>query len=195
MEPPTTNIDSGGAGEGQAQEALQTPGDPISPGVGDTRSSEPADESAVPDPTAGAEQVVSPEAYPLEMGLGAPSRPRRAERQEPSWSTPEEVEEIDRQPPCSRDTPPRPLCTFICRGDVLEVIEEEEASEQVKELKTALSSVTGRIEVSQVMLSIAAVEFSPQLTLLQDLLRVSEYRARLLEKTAPALEENKRLRE
>ena len=36
----------------------------------------------------------------------------------------------------------------MCRGNMIEVVEDKEASEQVKELKAALASVSGQIEVS-----------------------------------------------
>jgi len=36
----------------------------------------------------------------------------------------------------------------VCHRDTIEVVEDEEASEQVKELKVALASVSGWIEVS-----------------------------------------------
>ena len=58
------------------------------------------------------------------------------------------IEEIERKAPNTRDPPPQLLWTFMCRGDMIEVVEDEEASEQVKELRVALESVSGRIEVS-----------------------------------------------
>jgi len=36
----------------------------------------------------------------------------------------------------------------MCRRDTIEVVEDEEASEQVKELRAALASVSSQIEVS-----------------------------------------------
>ena len=58
------------------------------------------------------------------------------------------IEEIEREAPNTRDPPPRLLQTFMCHGDTIEVVEDEEASEQVKELRATLASVSGRIEVS-----------------------------------------------
>ena len=42
------------------------------------------------------------------------------------------IEEIEHEVPNTRDPPPQLLWTFICRGDTMEVVEDEEASEQVK---------------------------------------------------------------
>ena len=53
------------------------------------------------------------------------------------------IEEIEREVPNTRDPPPQLLWTFICHGDTMEVVEDEEASEQVKELKVALALVSG----------------------------------------------------
>ena len=36
----------------------------------------------------------------------------------------------------------------MCHGDTIEVVEDEEVSEQVNELRAALASVFGQIEVS-----------------------------------------------
>ena len=58
------------------------------------------------------------------------------------------IEEIEREAPNIRDPPRRLLRTFMWRGDTMEVVEDEEASEQVKELRVALASVSGRIEVN-----------------------------------------------
>ena len=58
------------------------------------------------------------------------------------------IEEIEREAPNTRDPPPQLLWTFMCHRDTIEVVEDEEASEQVKELRAALASVSGQIEVS-----------------------------------------------
>ena len=58
------------------------------------------------------------------------------------------IEKIEREEPNTRDRPPQLLWTFMCHGDTIEVVKDEEASEQVKELKAALASESGRIEVS-----------------------------------------------
>ena len=58
------------------------------------------------------------------------------------------IEEIEREAPNTQDPPPQLLWTFICCGDTMEVVEDEEASEQVKELRAALASVSSRIEVT-----------------------------------------------
>ena len=58
------------------------------------------------------------------------------------------IEEIEREAPNTRYPPPQLLRTFVCRRDTVEVVEDEEASEQVKELRAALASVSRWIEVS-----------------------------------------------
>ena len=65
--------------------------------------------------------------------------------------SPEVIEEIELEAPNTRDPPPQLLRTFICRGDTMEVVEDEEASKQVKKLRAGLASVSGQIEVSQSM--------------------------------------------
>ena len=72
------------------------------------------------------------------------------------------IEEIEREAPNTRDPPPRLLQTFMCHGDTIEVVEDKEASEQVKELRVALALVSGRIEVSlhdQLKLEIMPVNY------------------------------------
>ena len=59
------------------------------------------------------------------------------------------IEEIEREAPNIGDPPPQLLWTFVCYGDTMEVVEEEEASKQVKKLRAGLASVSSRIEVSQ----------------------------------------------
>ena len=58
------------------------------------------------------------------------------------------IEEIEREAPNTQDPPPQLLWTFMCHRDTIEVVEDEEASEQVKELRAALASVSRWIEVS-----------------------------------------------
>ena len=58
------------------------------------------------------------------------------------------IEEIKRKAPNTQDPPPRLLRTFICHRDTMEVVEDEEVSEQVKKLRAALASVSSQIEVS-----------------------------------------------
>ena len=53
------------------------------------------------------------------------------------------IEEIEREAPNTWDPTPQLLRTFVCHGDTMEVVEDEEASEQVKELRVALASVFG----------------------------------------------------
>ena len=53
------------------------------------------------------------------------------------------IEQIEREAPNTQDPPPQILRTFVCRGDTMEVVEDEEASKQVKELRTTLASVSG----------------------------------------------------
>ena len=58
------------------------------------------------------------------------------------------IEEIEREAPNTWD-PPQLLRTFVCHGDTMEVVEDVEASEQVKKLRARLASVFGQIELSQ----------------------------------------------
>ena len=62
--------------------------------------------------------------------------------------SPKVIEEIEHEAPNTRDPPPQLLRTFICHGDTMEVVEDEEASEQVKKLRARLESVSDQIEVS-----------------------------------------------
>ena len=63
--------------------------------------------------------------------------------------SPEVIEKIERKAPNTRDRPPQLLWTFVCCGDTMEVVEDEEASEQVKKLRARLALLSGKIEVSQ----------------------------------------------
>ena len=58
------------------------------------------------------------------------------------------IDEIECEAPNTRDPPPQLLWTFICRGDTMEVVDDEEVSEQVKKLRTRLASVSGQSELS-----------------------------------------------
>ena len=51
------------------------------------------------------------------------------------------IEEIECEAPNTWDPPPQLLWTFMCHGDTMEVVEDDEASEQVKDLSAALASV------------------------------------------------------
>ena len=59
------------------------------------------------------------------------------------------IEEIEREAPNTRDPPPQLLRTFICHGDTMDVVEDEETSEQVKKLRARLALLSGQIEVSK----------------------------------------------
>ena len=59
------------------------------------------------------------------------------------------IEEIEREAPNTQDPPPQLLQTFVCRGDTMEVVEDEEATEQVKKLRARLALVFDQIQVSQ----------------------------------------------
>ncbi|CAD6265891.1 unnamed protein product [Miscanthus lutarioriparius] len=147
------------------EEAPRASEDAAGPSDEDTQSSEPVNEG---------EPVVSPQASLSEMALGAPIGPRRSERQGPSREIPEGIEEIDWEPPRPWKAPPPAARTFLRRGDMLEVMEEEEASKQMKELQATLASASSQI---------------------QELMKTAEHRTCLLEQAAPAFAENKRLRE
>ena len=58
------------------------------------------------------------------------------------------IEEIERKAPNTQDPPPQLLRTIVCHRDTIEVVEDKEVSEQVKELRATLASVSGQIEVS-----------------------------------------------
>ena len=74
--------------------------------------------------------------------------------------SPEVIEEIKREAPNTQDPPPQLLRTFVCRGDTMEVVEDEEASEQVKKLRARLASVSGQIEVSQSTQPIEIIDYA-----------------------------------
>ncbi|XP_066324369.1 uncharacterized protein [Miscanthus floridulus] len=119
-----------------------------------------ADKGIAPDPTTNTERRESPEIGRSARDLDAPVHLVEARRKEPSGNDTKEVEEIQQEPSHSQDAPPRPVRTFLRQagGDLVEVVEEEEATEQ-------------------------------------ELVRVSEHRARHVEKVAPLFAENKRLQE
>ena len=70
------------------------------------------------------------------------------------------IEEIEREAPNTQDPPPQLLWTFVCHGDTMEVVEDEEVSEQVKELRARLASVSGQIEVSQSTQPIEIIDYA-----------------------------------
>lgn len=49
--------------------------------------------------------------------------------------------------PGTRDPPPQLLQTFVCREDAVEIMEDEEVSQQVVTLKVTLASVSSQIQV------------------------------------------------
>lgn len=118
------------------------------PRVEDAMYSEPVDGSAAHDPTTGSNPVGSPQAQPPEMGFGGPVRPQGGEVQRPSRDIPEVVEEIECEPPSAQDSSPQLVRTFVRRGDSVEVVEDEKASEKVETLKATLASVSSQIHVS-----------------------------------------------
>ena len=70
------------------------------------------------------------------------------------------IEEIEREAPNTQDPPPQLLWTFICCGDIMEVVEDEEASEQVMKLRAGLALVSGQIEVSQSVQPIKITDYA-----------------------------------
>ena len=62
------------------------------------------------------------------MGLGTLARPQGDKAQRPPRDLPEVVEEIEREMPGARDSPPQLMHTFVRRGDTVEVVEDEEVS-------------------------------------------------------------------
>ena len=63
----------------------------------------------------------------MDLGPGIQPQAYRAPRQ--ARESPEVIEEIEREAPNTQDPPPQLLWTFVCRGDTMEVVEDEEASE------------------------------------------------------------------
>ena len=76
------------------------------------------------------------------MDLGPYVRPQADRVPRQARESPKVIEEIERETPNTRDPPPQLVRTFVCHGDRMEVVENEEASEQVKELRAALASVS-----------------------------------------------------
>ena len=70
------------------------------------------------------------------------------------------IEEIEREAPNTQDPPPQLLRTFVCHGDTMEVVEDEEASEQVKKLRAGLVSMSGQIKVSQSAQPIEIIDYA-----------------------------------
>lgn len=102
--------------------------------VEDTKQSKPVNEDEAHNPTTGTEPVVSPRASLLEMALDPLTRPWCSKRQGPLREIPEGIKEIDREPPRPWEAPPHAARTFLLRGGMVEVMEEEEASKQMKKL-------------------------------------------------------------
>jgi len=63
------------------------------------------------------------------MDLGPCVRPQADRVPRQVRESTEVIEEIKREAPNTRDPPPQLLQTFVCRGDTIEVVEDEEASE------------------------------------------------------------------
>lgn len=128
VEPSAPDVGTKGVSGNQLEEAPRASKDATGPSVEDTQPSEPVNESEVHGPTTSAELVVSPQASPSMMAHGASIGPWRSERQGPSREITEGIEEIDREPPHPWVSPPWAARTFLRRGDMLEVMEEEEAN-------------------------------------------------------------------
>ena len=56
-------------------------------------------------------------------------RPRAGRAPRQARESPEVIEEIEREVPNTQNPPPRLLWTFVCRGDTMDVVEDEVASE------------------------------------------------------------------
>ena len=63
------------------------------------------------------------------MDLGPYVRPQDDREPRQARESPEVIEEIEREAPNTRDPPPQLLWTFVCHGDMKEVVEDKEASE------------------------------------------------------------------
>ena len=87
---------------------------------------------AAAEPSSHPEPKASPQAQTPRMELIPSVRPRAGQAPRQARESPEVIEEIEHEAPNTWDPPPQLLWTFICRGDTMEVVEDEEASEQVK---------------------------------------------------------------
>ena len=100
------------------------------------------------EPTNRPEPRASPRAQMLVMDLGPYVLPQADWAPRQARESPKVIEEIERDAPNTWDPPPQLLRTFVCHKDTIEVVEDEEVSEQVKELRAALPSVSSQIQVS-----------------------------------------------
>ena len=94
------------------------------------------------------EQRASPQAQTPGMELIPSVRPWAGRVPRQARESPKVIEEIERKAPNTQDPAPQLLWTFVCHGDMMEVVEDEEVSEQVKKPRAQLASVSGQIEVS-----------------------------------------------
>lgn len=135
----------------------------------------------------------SPGTEPLALGLSTLARPRGDEGGGPSRIILEDVEEVPREPP----HPGMPLLgsCVLCVAEEMNWTSRrnKKPAKEVRELKAALSSVMGRIEVSRSTPSITTMKFSFSCLMPQSLTKTSEHRRRLLDEAAPVLAKNKRL--
>ena len=106
------------------------------------------------------EQRASPQAQTPGMELIPSVRPWAGRVPRQARESPEVIEEIEHEAPNTRDPPPQLLRTFICCGDTMKVVEDEEASEQVKKLRAGLMSVSSQIEVSQSAQPIEIIDYA-----------------------------------
>ena len=60
----------------------------------------------------------------------------------------EEVENIPREPPHPWDAPTRVLCTWLKRGDQVNIMEEEDVDPQIETLQNHLLVVNNELHVS-----------------------------------------------
>ena len=102
----------------------------------------------VAEPSSHPEPRASLQAEMLGMQLIPSVQPRAGRASRQARESLEVIEEIEHEAPNTQDPPPQLLRTFICHGDTMEVVEDEEVSEQVKKPRAQLASVSGQIEVS-----------------------------------------------
>jgi len=105
-------------------------------------------EDVAAEPSSHPELRASPQAQTPGMELIPSVRPWAGRVPRQAGESPKVIEEIERKVPNTQDPAPQLLWTFVCHGDMMEVVEDEEVSEQVKELRAALASVSSYIEVS-----------------------------------------------
>ena len=93
------------------------------------------------------QESIAPEP-PMEMGLGAPSRPCREDKPGTLEGVAKGIEEVPQEPPHPWDAPTHMTHTFLKRGDRVNMVEEEDVDMLAKTLKGHISLVNSETQVS-----------------------------------------------